>query len=206
MIDELRRRVHEGIELPARAIVRASRATTDEYSADVEITDRAGKPTGQKLDGVALDSLWLQPDGVGVWAPPAPDQHVLVGWSEADAGHPVIVAAAPLQPPAPRLPVAEGERSVQTAEWDQRQSAAEWRARDNAGAEVSGMGSRWRVAGPGDSLLPILEALCDVIINGATVPDHDTPSGGTGAPLAMGPAMIAAATAVKARLPLVLRS
>ena len=75
-----------GIELSARAVVRASRADSSGYSADVEILDGTGQPTGQTLDKVPLDrSAGLGRDGAGFFAPPMPDRIVMVSWAAGSA-------------------------------------------------------------------------------------------------------------------------
>ena len=142
-----------------------SRADSSGYTADVEILDSVGDRTGHVLNGVAVDPLWLIAGGPGVFAPPEKDQMVAISWLGDEAGQPVIAAAAPNEPATPRLDVGAGEHSLQGAEWDVRMLRDEWYVRDDAGAEISGKGSRWRVAGPSDNAHDMLQAFLDVLIN-----------------------------------------
>ena len=90
---------------------------------------------------------------------------VAISWLGDEAGQPVIAAAAPNEPATPRLDVGAGEHSLQGKQWDVRMLRDEWYVRDDAGAEISGKGSRWRVAGPGDNAHDMLQAFLDVLIN-----------------------------------------
>ena len=201
----IRRTALDGLELPARAIVRSSRADSGGYSATVEVLDSAGAPTGQVLADVPLDPLWLADAGRGVFAPPAPRQLVAVVWMGGEAGQPVIASHGLAQPAAPQWPVGAGEHSIQGDTWDTRHRAGEWVLYDHTGAVLSAKGRRFKVAAD-DDLLAILLAWLDADIASKTVTDNDTDPGGSGAELGMNGATIAAYAAVKARLPLVLRS
>lgn len=198
-----------GIELPARAIVRASRADSTGYSADVEILDGRGQPTGQTLDKVPFDRGWLGRDGAGWFAPPMPDRVVLVAWADGSATDPVITSAAETEPPVPASPVPQGAAAWQDGEGAELRQHADgsWTLRDRDGAEVAvDISHLWRVASVAESLFSVLDALFDTLIAGQTVPDHDTDPGGTGAPLPFDPGMIAELAAEKARLAQVLRA
>ena len=48
--EDIRRIALEGLELPARARVLSSEATSQRYVATVEVLDGAGEPTGQMLE------------------------------------------------------------------------------------------------------------------------------------------------------------
>ena len=204
--DQIRRVLIEGVELPARAVVLDSRADSSGYTADVEILDSVGERTGHVLNGIAVDPLWLIAGGPGVFAPPEKDQMVAVSWLGDEAGQPVIAAAAPNEPAAPRLSVGAGEHSLQGETWDVRMLPDEWRVRDDPGAVLSGKSSRWLVAGPAEDLHAVLQSLVDVIQAAMTVTDTDTPSGGAGRELGLNAATIADLEVIATRLSLVLRS
>lgn len=198
--DAIRRIAREGVEYPARAIVRSSRADS-RYTATVEILDGAGEPTEQTLADVPLDPLWLAEDGSGVWAPPAQGQIVALTWMGGEAGHPVITSGALMQAAAPRVPVEAGEHSIQGETFDQRMKADEWRVSDEAGTALSGKGRRWLIASPDDDLLAALVGLAEAIRDATTIPDT---AGGT--PLTLNPTTQAAINAALNRVRAVLRS
>ena len=197
-----------GIELSARAVVRASRADSSGYSADVEILDGTGKPTGQTLDKVPLDRGWLGRDGAGFFAPPMPDRIVMVTWAAGSATDPVIVSAAEDEPPAPASAVPQGAAAWQDGEGAELRVNADgsWTLRDRDGAEVAvNPAHLWRVASVAESLFPVLDAWLDALIAAATVLDTDTPSGSSGRELSFNGGTIAALTVIKTRLAKVLR-
>ena len=184
-----------GIEFPCRASVVNAEAGPSGYRATVEALDRTGELTGRVLSDLPLDPLWLAGGGQGVFAPPAPKQIVAVVWMGGDAGHPVITAAGMVEPAVPRLAVPVGEHSLQGETWDARMRPDEWRVRDEAGAELSGQDSRWRVAGPSDDLHAVLQQLLDDLIVSFDVVGN----------LFAAPT-IAALTGIKSRVSAVLRS
>ena len=194
----------DGVQFPVRAIVRSSTAGS-QYKCTVEVLDGAGQPTGQVLSDQPLDPLWLAGGGKGVWAPPDEGQIVAVVWAGGSAGHPVISNGALRKPVAPRWSVGAGEHSIQGDTWDTRHRAGEWILYDHTGAVLSAKSRRFKMAAD-DDLLTILNAWLDADIASKTVVDNDTDPGGSGAELAMNGATIAAYSAVKARLALVLRS
>ena len=195
----------DGLQLPARAVVRASRADASGYSADIEILDGAGQPTGQLLSDLPLSTEWLAGGAQGVFAPPAVGQLVEVQWMGGSTSHPVISNGAPRDPVSPRWPVGAGERSVQGDTWDTRHRPGEWILYDHTGAVLSAKGRRFKMAAD-DDLLEILQSWLDALIAAQTVTDTDTASGGSGRELGLNAATRAALNAIKARLPLVLRS
>ena len=198
-----------GLELPARAIIRASRADSSGYSADVEILDGTGQPTGQTLDKVPLDRGWLGRDGAGFFAPPMPGRVVMVGWADGSATDPVIVSAAETEPPAPASAVPQG-----AAAWEDgmgaelRQHAdGSWWWRNRAGAEVAvDVPGLWRVASTAMSLYTVLASMIAAGKAATTVLDTDTPSGSAGKQLAMNGTTQAAWDAAQVQLDLVLRA
>lgn len=205
ILNEIRRLVWRGVELPCRAIVRSSAADSGGYRATVEVLDHAYEPTGQTLADVPLDPLWLTDGGKGVWAPPDEGQIVAVVWMGGDAGHPVISSGALREPATPQWSVGAGEHSIQGDTWDTRHRAGEWILYDHTGALLSAKNSRFKVTADAD-LLEEIEGLIDDLIAATTEPDHDTDPGGTGAELELSAATKNALTARKARFPLVLRS
>ena len=206
-IEELRRVSLEGVELPVRAEVIVSRATPGEgYSADVEVLDGAGQPTGQILQAVPLDPLWLAEAGAGTWAPPAKGRIVAVTWMGGVSGHPVVVAGAAVDPPKPRLAVGDGEHSHQGATFDVRMKPDEWKVSDEAGTIISGTGKRWKVASPDDDLLLALVAVHEAQRDGVTIRDTDTNSGSAGRNLRLNGASKNAINAALDRVRAVLRS
>ena len=204
---DIRRVVLDGLELPCRAIVRESRATTaDGYSADVEVLDSALEPTGQMLIKVPLDPLWLAVAGAGQWAPPAIGLVVAVVWAGDEAGHPMILGGAPADPAAPRLSVGAGEHSHQGAEWDVRMLPAEWRVSDTAGTEISGTGRRWRFKSPDETLRALWHELCATLLVAQTEVDTDTDPGGSGRNLPFDGGTKGRISALKARIDLLFRA
>ena len=174
-----------GIELPARAVVVSSKADSTGYAVTVDVLTPAGERTGQMLEDLPLDRLWQTVAGAGVFAPPAPDQQVLVNWESGSATAPVVVSAAPGEPAAPRLPVNAGEHSHQGATFDVRMLDDEWKVSDEAGTLISGTAKRWKVASPDDDLLAAIVALAEAIRDGSTVFDTDTMPGSAGRELGL---------------------
>ena len=202
----------DGLQLPARAIVRSSAADGQGYRATVEILNGRGEPTGQTLPDLPLDPLFEGRDGAGWFAPPKVGRIVAVAWMGGSAGHPVIVSAAWQQPAVPSIPVAAGEGALQDGDGGELRyrGGGRWHLIDGQGAEFGVDGKLWLLRGDGDDLhavqiawLDALDALLDALIAALTVADHDTGSGGTGAPLPFSGGTIAAFTAVKAQVAVV---
>ena len=198
-----------GIELPARAVVRESRADSSGYSADVEILDGTGQPTGQTLDKVPLDRGWLGRDGAGLFMPPAKDRVVMVDWADGSATDPIITAAAETEPPAPASAVPQGAAAWQDGMGAELRQHADgsWWWRNRAGAEVAvDVPGLWRVASTAMSLHTVLASMIAAGKAATTVTDHDTDPGGTGGELAMNGATKADWDAAQVQLDLVLRA
>ena len=195
-----------GIELPARAVVVSSAADADGYRATVDVLTPAGERTGQMLEDLPLDRLWQTVAGAGVFAPPAPDQQVLVNWESGNATGPIVVSAAPGEPAAPRLTVNAGEHSLQGETFDVRMLPDEWKVSDEAGTQISAKSKRVKVASPDDDLLAALVALGEAIRDGATVFDTDTQPGSAGKQLANNAATKTAINSALDRVRAVLRT
>ena len=103
----------DGLELPARAIVRSSAADSGGYRATVEILTGDGKRTDQVLPDLPIDRQWVAAAGAGIFAPPAPDQLVMVTWSGGSAGHPVVTCGADDEPAVPFRAVPGGGWALQ---------------------------------------------------------------------------------------------
>ena len=196
----------DGIQFPARAIVRSSSADADGYRCTVETLDGTGEPTEQTLPDLPLDPLWLQEAGVGQWAPPAVGRIVAVVWAGGSSGHPIVCAGAPRQPVAPRLDVPAGEHSLQGETFDVRMKPDEWKVSDEAGTVISAKSERVKVASPDDDLLSAIVALGEAIRDGSTVFDTDTMPGSAGRELANNAATKSAINDALDRVRAVLRS
>ena len=187
----------------------SSAADADGYRATVEVLTGDGSRTGQVLQDVPLDRLWQTRAGGGVFAPPEPDQIVLVTWEQSSAGAPVLTCSAPVQPAAPFKAVPAGGWALEDhagAELRLNPDGS-WTLRDREGAEVAvDVAHLWRIASVAESLFPVLDAWLDVLIAAQTVPDHDTDPGGYGSCRCRSDATtVAGLEAVKARLATVLR-
>lgn len=199
---------YDGVQFPCRAVVISSRADAQGYRATVNVLDGEGERTDQTIEDIPLDPLWLGDDGRGVYAPPQPEQVVTLHWEGGSAGHPVMVAGAP-------RPAAVPQREVGADEWVLTDghgavlrlgADSTWTLRDADGAEVAVDPLHlWRIASTTESLYDVLRDLIMVLQEARTVPDHDTYPGGTGAPLGLGPATIAALGLIGERLATVLR-
>lgn len=174
-----------GIELPCRAIVDESAADSGGYRVTVDVLTTTGARTNQILRDVPLDRLWQGRAGAGVFAPPAIDQVVSIGWHSGAAGAPVLVASAPDAPAVPFRPVAVGE----------------WALQDGQGAElrVTAAGL-WRLASIAESLQPWLAELLATLRAAQTVHDTDTFRGSPGRELNFNGATIARLTVLAERL------
>lgn len=192
----------DGIELPARAIVRSSRADAQGYSATVEVLTGDGEPTGQLLSDLPLDRQWLGRDGAGWYGPPAPGRIMQVTWQGGSGGHPVVTSAAEDEPPVPAASVPQGGwawQDGQGAELRQHPDGSWW-LRNRAGAEVAvDVAGLWRVASTAETLHAVCQELLDTLIAAMTIP------AAIGTPLPFNPATIAKLTALKARVDLLLR-
>ena len=109
-----------------------------------------------------------------------------------------------------RSPPAKEPCRTATAGSSATRAAGRWHLIDGQGAELGVDGKLWLLRGRGDDLhavqvawLDALDAFLDAMIAATTLPDHDTPSGGTGTPLGMSDrdgSTIAALRAVKAEV------
>ena len=205
--EDIRAAATAGVELPARVIVRSSKATPgDGYVATVEVLDGAGEPTKQVLRDVPLDPLIQTEDGTGIFAPPKTGRIMALVWAGGVAGHPIVAAGAWTMPAKPRLAVPAGEHSHQGETFDVRMLPDEWKVSDEAGTELSGKGERWRMASPDDDLLSALVAFGEAVRDGLTVFDTDTPSGSTGNQLGLNAGTKTAINSALDRVRAVLRS
>ena len=160
----IRRIAWSGVSLPVKAVVDASYARSGgEYAADLEVVHRATlERTGEMLEGVPLQPIWLGADGRGLYAPPEQGRIVVVGWIEGDRGHPYVAgAAADGYTPAASAGVGEFVL-VDGRGHEVRITEQFWRLVDGVGGELKLQG-RWRMANPRDSLRPILESLIDAV-------------------------------------------
>ncbi len=160
----IRRVAWSGVSLPVKAVVNASYARSGgEYAADLEVVHRATLArTGEILEGVPLQPVWLGADGRGLYAPPEQGQVVVVGWIEGDRAHPYVAgAAADGYSPAASAGVGEFVL-VDGRGHEVRITDQFWRVIDGAGGELK-LQDRWRMANPQDSLRPVLEALIDAV-------------------------------------------
>ena len=189
-----------------RAQQRRRRGRVPRHGRDL---DGTGEPTGQTLPDLPLDPLDEGRDGAGWFAPPKVGRIVAVTWMGGSAGHPVIVSRGWRDPAVPSIPVAAGEGSLQDGDGGELryQGGGRWHLIDGQGAELGVDGKLWLLRGDGDDLhavqvawLDALDAFLDAMIAATTLPDHDTPSGGTGTPLGMSVGTIAALQAVKAEV------
>ena len=199
----------DGLQLPARAIVRSSAADGQGYRATVEVLNGRGEPTGQTLPDLPLDRTWLGRDGAGFFAPPMPGREVLVVWSGGSAGHPVITSAGEREPHAPASSVPQGAAAWQDGMGAELRQHADgsWWWRNRAGAEVAvDVPGLWRVASTAMSLHTVLASMIAAGKAATTVTDHDTDPGGTGAELPMNGATKADWDAAQVQLDLVLRA
>lgn len=197
-----------GVEMPAKAEVLSSAADSGGYRASVEILDGRGDPTGQTLDNIPLDRAWLGPDGAGWFRPPMPGRRVLVVWSEAVAGQPVIAASAEDEPPVPFAAVPAGAQSLQDGAGTEVRFHTDGRVliRHRSGAEIAtDTAGLWRIASAMQSLHVVLTRIITAGKEAETVLDTDTSSGSAGRELAMNAATMAAWDEAQAMLDVTLR-
>ena len=200
-----------GVEHACRAIVRRSVADADGYRADVETVNGIGEADGRLIRDVPIDPGPEGRDGAGWFAPPKVGREVLVVWSAASGGHPVIAAMAPRDPAVPAIPVDAGHGSLQDGEDGEfrYQGEGKWHLIDGQGAEFSVEGRLWKLFGQDDmhatlqQWLDTLEAFVDVMIAAMTEISTTTDNMGHTGPIPKLPfdgATTAALQAVKAQV------
>lgn len=201
--DAIRRIAWSGVSLPSKAIVDRSYATAGQrggYAVDLEIVDRAShERTGELLDEVPLQPLWLAADGAGLYAPPEEGQLVIVAFVDGDRAHPYISAAV-ADSYAPATSARVGELVLVDGRGHEvRITDQFYRVIDGSGGELK-LQERWRLANRADSLKPVLDALIDAVIALTTTPG---PANAVHSH-AVAPPSVAALTAVRQRLALLL--